>query len=197
MRRLRIGIYPGSFNPPTTAHLAIAAAVREQRHLDHVIWAVSTVGLEKGTVAVPSFADRLAVLRQEAEAFAWLGVVVTEKQLIADIAAGYDVVILGADKWHQIHDVAYYEDGSARDAAIASLPSPAIVGRAGLSVPPELAVQLDGIDHVSSSAARGGDTAMMGPAARAFDAATGAWSDPDRYRRDHLAHERDPGDGAG
>jgi hypothetical protein len=37
--------------------------------------------------------------------------------------------------------------------------------------------------HVSSSAARDGQVDLMLPEAAAFDAATGAWSDPDRYRR--------------
>ena len=33
-----------------------------------------------------------------------------------------------------------------------------------------------------TSAARGGRSDLMLPEAAAFDAATGAWSDPDRYR---------------
>jgi hypothetical protein len=36
--------------------------------------------------------------------------------------------------------------------------------------------------HVSSSAAREGKLELMLPEAAAFDAATGAWTDPDRYR---------------
>jgi hypothetical protein len=35
---------------------------------------------------------------------------------------------------------------------------------------------------VSSSAVRDGDASLMLPEAAAFDAATGAWSDPLRYR---------------
>jgi hypothetical protein len=36
--------------------------------------------------------------------------------------------------------------------------------------------------HVSSTAARDGRVDLMLPEAAAYDAATGAWSDPDRYR---------------
>ena len=37
----RVGIYPGSFNPPTTAHVAIASAACHQRDLDRVVLAHS------------------------------------------------------------------------------------------------------------------------------------------------------------
>ena len=45
----------------------------------------------------------------------WLGVIVTDAQLITDIAAGYDVVVMGADKWAQVRDPAWY-DGSVAGA---------------------------------------------------------------------------------
>ena len=34
----RVGIFGGSFNPPHIAHLIIAESIREQFHLDHVLW---------------------------------------------------------------------------------------------------------------------------------------------------------------
>ncbi|MDT1909227.1 hypothetical protein, partial [Acinetobacter baumannii] len=34
---MRIGAYPGTFNPPTIAHLAVADAARAQRRLDRVV----------------------------------------------------------------------------------------------------------------------------------------------------------------
>ena len=63
----------------------------------------------------------------------WLGVAVTDAQLIADIAAGYDVVVMGADKWAQVRDPAWYGgDAAARDAALASLPRVLVAPRPGL-----------------------------------------------------------------
>src|SRR3954449_7981450 len=109
---VRRGVYPGSFNPPTIAHLAIAEAARHQCELDRVDLVVSRVALAKEHVEHPPFADRIAILERVAATRPWLGVVVTEAQLLADIATGYDVLVLGADKWAQIHDVAFYS-GSA------------------------------------------------------------------------------------
>ena len=47
------------------------------------------------------------LLEADAAEFEWLFVLTTEKQLIVDIAQGYDIVIMGADKWHQVNDAAY------------------------------------------------------------------------------------------
>ena len=45
---------------------------------------------------------------------------------------------------------------------------------------------------VSSTAARAGRREWMAPEAAAFDAATGAWSDPDRYARWRSARPAAP-----
>ncbi|WP_419919708.1 hypothetical protein [Candidatus Poriferisocius sp.] len=50
----RIGVYPGSFNPPTIGHLAIARAAPAQQGLDRVDLAVSRVALGKELVARPA-----------------------------------------------------------------------------------------------------------------------------------------------
>ena len=115
-----IGVYPGSFDPPTVAHLAIAEAARDQAGLDRVVLAVSRQALGKGEGAGPRLADRLAVLTAIADRLGWLGVVLTDQQLIADVSAGYDAVIVGADKWAQILDPVWYDSLDARDAAVAT-----------------------------------------------------------------------------
>ena len=116
-------MYPGSFDPPTIAHLAIAEAARDQADLDRVVLAVSRVALGKQRRASgPLLQDRLAVLEAIAARLGWLGVTATDQQLIADVSAGYDAVIVGADKWAQIMDPVWYESPSARDAAVARLP---------------------------------------------------------------------------
>lgn len=180
----RIGVYPGSFNPPTVAHLAIAAAARQQRSLDRVDLAISRITLAKEDVELPLVEHRVEVLQAIAERIPWLAVRVTEAQLLADIAQGYDVLIMGADKWVQINDLRWYDGEVARQAALARLPELAIVPRPPHEVP---AVHLldvgPGLAEVSSTAARSGAIDLMAPEARRFADETGAWTDDERYRR--------------
>ena len=57
----RIGVYPGSFNPPTLAHLAIARAALAAHRLDRVDLSVSRTALAKEHVDHPEFDDRAAL----------------------------------------------------------------------------------------------------------------------------------------
>jgi hypothetical protein len=118
---MAVGCYPGSFNPPTIAHLAVADAARRQAGLDRIDLVLSVAALGKSPGDGPPVDRRRAVLE-----------VVAEARLIADIAAGYDAVVLGADKWAQVLDPAWY-DGStaARDEALARLPRVLVAPRAG------------------------------------------------------------------
>jgi nicotinic acid mononucleotide adenylyltransferase len=181
------GCYPGSFNPPTVAHLAIAEHARRHAVLERVDLVVSRVALGKEDVEVPTFEDRIAVLEAVARDRPWLGVRVTDDRLLVDVAQGYDVLIVGADKWAQVRDVAWYGSEAARDDALTRLPPRVlVVPRPGYDTGDAEVLLLDD-DHgrVSSSAARDGRYDLMLPEAAAFDAATGAWSDPVRYRRRH------------
>ncbi len=184
----RVGAYPGSFDPPTVAHLAVAEAAWRQAGLARVDLVVSRRPLGKAP-AVPSLADRLAVLSEVAAARPWLGVEVTDRRLIAEVAAGYDAVIIGLDKWHQIIDPAWYGGSEqARDDAVASLPPVLLALRAGspapTALPPSVRLLEVHRDHlpVSSTLARAGRVEWMLPEAARFDAETGAWSQPGRYR---------------
>ncbi|MEO1061555.1 MAG: adenylyltransferase/cytidyltransferase family protein [Actinomycetota bacterium] len=179
--------YPGSFNPPTVAHLAIADRARQVVEATEVVWVVSRVALAKEHVEVPTLDERVGVLRTIADRHPWLSVEVSDSQLLADLAAGFDAIIMGADKWHQIHELRFYPDAAARDASIASLPRPLVVPRGDLPVPPEHRLDVDDTHHVSSTAAREGRRDLMLDAARAFDELTGAWS----------RSPRDGGDGSG
>jgi hypothetical protein len=189
---MRVGAYPGTFNPPTVAHLAIAEAAWRQGQLDRVDLVVSLEPLGKtdAPLAGPIISDRLAVLQAVANSRTWLSIRTTKLRLIADLAAGYDAVVLGTDKWTQVLDVAWY-GGSvpARDAAVAALPRLLLAPRAALPVPEPLpagalVLQLDEAHRpVSSSEVRAGRRVWMAPEAVAFDDATGAWSDPVRYQR--------------
>ena len=177
-------VYPGSFNPPTVAHLAISEAVISQYEIDQVVWAVSRVALGKENVSIPTFEHRVAVLEEVAEEHEWLQIRVTGSQLLADIAVGYDLLVMGADKWHQIQVPIFYEgDPAVRDSSLATLPELAIVTREPFQAPPTQELRLpQNMNSVSSSEARDGLTSLMlGPAQR-FDELTGAWSDTRRYQ---------------
>lgn len=117
-----IGCYPGSFNPPTIAHLAVAEAAVAAGGLTRLDLVVSRIALGKEELEVPTLAERIEVLEAVAATRPWLGVAVTDARLIIDIARSYDAVVMGADKWRQVNDPAWYPDAAARDAAVAALP---------------------------------------------------------------------------
>lgn len=188
VRAVRIGCYPGSFNPPTVAHLAVAEAAVRAGELDRLDLVLSHRALGKEDVEVPSLADRRTVLVEVASSRPWLGVVVTASRLIVEIAAGYDAVVVGADKWRQVLDPRWYDDDpAARDAAVAALPDVLVAPRGDDQVPGARLLEVSAEHrHVSASAVRAGHAGASGwilPEAAAFDRRTGAWSDPDRYRR--------------
>ena len=161
----RRGVYPGSFDPPTVAHLAIADAARDAGALDVLELAVSRIALGKDAAGQRPVETRVAALERLATSRPWLRVVVTDAQLITDIASGYDVVVMGADKWAQVRDPVWYGGSTAaRDAALARLPRVLVAPRAGFAV--EGAEQLDiDAEHagVSSSAARDGHHHLIAP----------------------------------
>lgn len=196
-REARIGVYPGSFNPPTIAHLAIAEAACRAGHLDRLDLVVSEQPLGKGAVTVPSLEDRLSVLTALSATRPWLGLRRTTDQLLADIAAGADALVLGADKWAQVQDPAWYGgSASARDAAVARLPLVLVAPRPPFPLPQPVEGRVliltlaSEHEEVSSTAVRTGRREWMAPEAAEFDRSSGAWSEPDRYRSErHQRHD--------
>lgn len=180
----RRGVYPGTFNPPTVAHLAVADAARVQRGLDRVDLVLSRRPLNKEHLEVPTLAHRVEVLEAVAARVGWLRVHVTDATLIVDIAEGYDVVVMGADKWEQVNDVRYYVDAAGRDDAVRRLPEVALAPRPPHAIPSGMALDVpDHVGDVSSTGVRGGRHDWMLPEAADFDRRSGAWSDPQRYLR--------------
>lgn len=186
---MRVGVYPGSFNPPTVAHVAIAEEALRVGALDRVDLVVSRSPLGKPAVTVPSLEDRLEVLRAVAGNHCGFGVRLTSDQLFADIAAGADAVVLGADKWAQLVDPIWYGGSAAtRDEAIARLPLALVVPRPPFALPAPLPERVQPLRiseellEVSSTAVRAGRREWMAAEAAEFDERTGAWTDPDRYR---------------
>ncbi len=158
--------FPGTFDPPTIAHLAIAEAARASCGIDDVDLVVNETPLGKRDVR--PLARRVELLRAVTSSRPWLHVVVTDRRHLADIADGYDVLVLGADKWAQLLDVSFYESEAARDAAVASLPRLAVAPRDGLPTPPGCVVLAVELSHVSSTAARAGRHELVPPEVQAL-----------------------------
>ena len=150
--------YPGSFDPLTVAHVAVASAVLEQvPGVVGVDFVMSRSALGKSSGAASSLSDRCRAI--EACGFS---AVVTDAQLVVDVAAGYDVLVGGADKLDQVWDVSFYGGSvAARDSAVARLPGVlAVAPRAGFDVPARAGVVVLRVDPalaaVSSTAVRSG-----------------------------------------
>lgn len=180
-----LAVYPGSFDPPTVAHLAIVRSALD--HVDELRLVLSEVALGKEDLAphrVP-VEVRHTVLAAVVEDLPRVAVATTRAGLVADIAAeaGADAVVVGTDKWAQILDPSWYGGSHlARDAALRRLPrvllaprpdgaAPPADPRAGVPVGLDLDVVVLGLDPahgpVSSTRARAGEHHLMAPEALA------------------------------
>jgi len=143
----------------------MAEATVRQCGVDRVDLVLSQSTIGKEHVVRPTIEERAEVLRAVAATRPWLDVVVTDHRLLADIAEGYDVLILGADKWEQVLDESFYESASHRDDAVARLPRLAIARRLEHAVPESCVVLDIDVGHISSTAARAGARELMLPEA--------------------------------
>ena len=123
----RVGVLPGSFNPPTAAHLELARAARRRFELDTVAFSLSSVIVDKERVEGLCREDRLLLLALLTADDPWAAVVVVNRGLYSEQAPGFRTCfgvdadlrfIVGMDKVLQIFDPRYYED---RDAALDTL----------------------------------------------------------------------------
>ncbi|MBU6329633.1 MAG: hypothetical protein KGR18_06745 [Acidobacteria bacterium] len=135
--RARLGVYPGSFDPPTIAHVHIAERAIAQCGLDRLDLVISAVTLGKTESTLSPRDLRVAELQRLVDGHPALAVRTTEHSLLADIAEGYDLVVMGADKWAQVLDVAWYEGVAGRDAALQRLPTVALAPRPPWPLPGE------------------------------------------------------------
>jgi predicted RNA-binding protein with PIN domain len=151
----------------TVAHVAIAEAAVEQGALDRLDLVLSRSALGKEDAAHSPIDARVAAIERAARARPWLRAVVTDAQLIADIARDYDAVVMGADKWAQVRDPAWYTDPAARDAALAALPRVLVVPRPGFDTGGTVVLDLaEEMTHVSSTRVRDGAHHLIAPEAR-------------------------------
>ena len=126
-RGLAIGILPGSFNPLTNAHAALARVALEAGGLDAVYLALSRRTVDKEGVDRPSQADRALVLCRYARRESRHGVLLFNRGLYTEQAEAARArfpdareigFVVGFDKAQQIFDPGYYSD---REAALARL----------------------------------------------------------------------------
>ena len=165
----RIGVYPGTFDPPTIAHLEIARCAAGQLGLARVDFTISSSTLGKDDARLTPIEDRLAELWAVIGDDIAMTARSTPDSLIVDIAEGYDVIVLGADKWAQVLDPVWYGGIDARDDALRRLPTVALAPRApwtelgtdpAATAPADVTVvvlDIDPVHHqVSATAVRGG-----------------------------------------
>lgn len=130
-----VGVYPGSFDPPTVAHVHLAEQAVDQLGLVRLDLVISHDALGKDLHALTPVDERVAELARLATGRPWLRAGTTALRLVADIAEGYDVVVIGADKWHQLLDPGWYGDLESRDHALRRLPVVALAPRPPWTLP--------------------------------------------------------------
>lgn len=123
----RLAFLPGSFNPPTIAHLALADRVLGSGYVDGLSYALASRTVDKERVEVASLADRLLLLTElvkgrprEGVALLNRGLYVEQAEIIRRALPGLGELwfVVGYDKIVQIFDPRYYPD---RDAALERL----------------------------------------------------------------------------
>lgn len=119
IERGRVGILPGSFNPPTIAHTNLASAALRQFSLDHVVYSLSSIIVDKEQAHGLCQEDRLFLLSLLARDLPSFAVALVNRGLYSDQALAFrasfgDAVelwfIVGMDKVLQIFDPKYYDD---------------------------------------------------------------------------------------
>ncbi len=145
-----VGVYPGSFDPPTVAHVHLAEQAVAQLGLARLDLLISHDALGKDDDALTPIVERVAALTRLADGRPWLTAGATPHRLVADIAEGYDAVVIGADKWHQLLDPDWYGGLAERDIALRRLPTVALAPRPPWALPGEdpSADPPDGVDVV-------------------------------------------------
>jgi len=182
MQPVKIGVFPGSFNPPTHAHLRIALAALDLLGVDQVLLCVSRAALAKDNTVGPKFEQRLQVVKAMVAAHPQLDVITTDAKLLADICTevGAAALIVGADKWRQIHELQWYESAETRDRLLASLPRTIVAARSGYLLQPavpqtNVLVVDDILQTYSSTAARTTNPEWMVDEAADHVRAHGGW----------------------
>lgn len=123
----RVGIFSGSFNPPTIAHLELARCAKESFNLDRMFFTLSAVTVDKERIEGLMLEDRLLLLELLAAELDWAAVAIVNRGLYFEQARAFRSLlgknarisfVAGMDKLIQIFDARYYQD---REAALRTL----------------------------------------------------------------------------
>jgi nicotinic acid mononucleotide adenylyltransferase len=115
----RLALLPGSFNPPTDAHLALAAAALGSGAIDALDYLLASRTVNKERVEGAALADRLLLLDEIARVREGEGVVLVNRGLYVEQAQIARATwpdlrelwfVVGYDKLVQIFDPRYYAD---------------------------------------------------------------------------------------
>jgi len=131
-----VGVLPGSFDPLTTAHVALAAAALRHGGLTSLLYLLSVLTVDKVAREHAALPDRALVLlrhvarrRRQGLVVVNRGLYVEEAEALAPLLPGAALwFVVGFDKIVQVFDPRYYAD---RDAALRRL-----FGLAGFLVAP-------------------------------------------------------------
>jgi nicotinamide-nucleotide adenylyltransferase len=120
-------VLPGSYNPPTNAHLALGQASLQTVPDAQLYLSLGTTIINKERTERATLLDRLLLLNHIARRYGTFGVLLTNRGLYVEQAealrsafpqASALYFVLGFDKIEQIFDARYYQD---RDAALTRL----------------------------------------------------------------------------
>jgi nicotinic acid mononucleotide adenylyltransferase len=127
MRAMRVGVFAGSFNPLTRAHVALAHAARAQYRLDALVWLCAMRTVDKERIERAAWPDRVAQLAARVRSAPPEVLALTNRGLYVEEAAAVRLwlpegaaifLLVGFDKIVQIFDARYYED---RESALREL----------------------------------------------------------------------------
>jgi nicotinic acid mononucleotide adenylyltransferase len=114
-----IGLFAGTFNPLTLAHIALVESAMVSAGIDKMFWILAVASIDKETVARATLVDRLVQLEAYIATVPRYGVLVVNRGLYveqvnlahAQLSGGDELVVLvGYDKIVQILDPRYYKD---------------------------------------------------------------------------------------
>jgi len=149
-----VAAYPGTFDPPTIAHLAVAEAAWRACEVDRVELVLSVDPIGKGAATRSTCASppsrRCA---PPARGCRWPS---PSTGSFADVCQGYDVVVMGADKWAQVLDPSYHPSEDEWRASMARLPRVAVARRGDLPIEGDVLILDVDLGDVSSTAVRDG-----------------------------------------
>lgn len=159
--------YPGSFDPPTIAHIEIALGALELPSVTRLDFVLSTDPFTKSSPPLLNVDERIEVLGEVIRRDHRLGISTSSSRLIADLSRGYDAVIMGTDKFIELHDLQFYESPQDMMGRLQQL-APIIVVRRGSDTTPlppdviDLVIDVH-LREVSSTRVRAGEEQLAAP----------------------------------